>query len=67
MRSVAPPYYDGIGIAIRFGTNTLRLGICYPRGSITRPDTDGEILDAVFGRRVDKEQEGQWVGVERSA
>lgn len=67
MRSVAPPYYEGIGIAIRLGRNTLRCGVCYPRGKITRPDTDAEIYEAVFGRPVDKTQEGRWDAGERSA
>jgi hypothetical protein len=67
MRSVAPPYYEGIGIAIRFGVNTLRFGTCTPLGSVTRPDLDDGIIESIFGRPVDKEQEGTWGGVERSA
>jgi len=68
MRSVAPPYYDGVGIAVRFGANTLRFGVCYPLAPLTRPDTEGELVQAVFGRDVDKTQEGQWdSGDERSA
>jgi len=68
MRSVAPPYYEGVGVAFRLGANTLRFGVCHPIGKITRPDSEGEILEAVFGRPVDKTQEGSWPsGVERSA
>ncbi len=67
MRSVAPPYYEGIGIAVRLGTNTLRFGVCHPLGSVTRPDTDDAIIESVFGRPVDKEQEGRWDSDERSA
>ena len=67
MRSVAPPYYEGVGVAIRIGANTLRFGICHPLGSVTRPDTDDGIIESVFGRPVDKEREGTWGSAERSA
>lgn len=69
MRSVAPPYYRGVGIGIRLRRNTLRLGVCYPAGTLTLPDTDAEIYEAVFGREVDQIQEGTWhdAGDERSA
>jgi len=67
MRSTNPPYYDGAGIAIRCGDNTLMFGVCHPIGSLTRPDTDAEIFEALFARPVDKEQEGQWRSEEKSA
>ena len=67
MRSVAPPYYRGEGIGIRLGRNTLSIGVCYPMGRLTRPDTSAEIMQAVFGRPVDQSEEGTWDGSARSA
>jgi hypothetical protein len=68
MRSVAPPYYRGVGVGLRLGRNTLSVGVCYPMGMLTRPDTDDVIMEAVFGRHVDKAEEGQWdSSSERSA
>jgi hypothetical protein len=67
MRSINPPYYNGVGLAVRIGGNTLMVGVCHPMGRLTRPDTNAEIFEALFGRPVDKSQEGQWGSEERSA
>lgn len=67
VRSVAPPYYNGRGIAIRLGANTLSLGVCHPLGRITRDDDPDVLMEAVFGRAVDKQEEGTWVSDEKSA
>lgn len=66
MRSVAPPYYRGVGVGFRLGGNTLSVGVCHPSGRITRPDTDEMIMEAVFGRTVDRTEEGTWDGSARS-
>ena len=67
LQAVAPPYYRGTGIALRLGRNTLRIGVCYPLGQLTRPDTDAEIEAALFSRRIDKTEEGRWDSEDRSA
>ena len=54
------------GWACASAYKTLSLGVCHPIGRITRPDTDA-LIEAVFGRTVDKTEEGTWVSEERSA
>jgi hypothetical protein len=47
--SVHPPYYDGIGIAIRLWKTTIRFGICYPKGEVLKDPYDETFAEIARG------------------
>lgn len=64
LTAIDPPYYRGVGLALRFGRWSVRFGICYPRMPVTAdPDDplfDDAHQDAVGGRALDTKEFYAW-------